>query len=101
MVCGALRVRNAVPSPALSDANRISDVTMPASLHLGCRKAGLSLLLLAAGIGYAWGQPTSPPTAGPDTRLIEETVERAKSLPNLRSLIVTHNGTVLTEQALS
>jgi CubicO group peptidase (beta-lactamase class C family) len=36
----------------------------------------------------------------PDARLIEETVERAKDLPNLRSLIVTHNGTVLTEQAL-
>jgi CubicO group peptidase (beta-lactamase class C family) len=60
----------------------------------------LSLLLFIAGSVGAVAQPASPPPAVPDARLIEETVQRAKDLPNLRSLIVTHNGTVLTEQAL-
>ncbi|WP_246812073.1 serine hydrolase domain-containing protein [Microvirga sp.] len=73
---------------------------MPACLHLGFRKVGLALLLMVGGSVIAVAQPASPPPAVPDTRLIEEAVERAKHLPNLRSLIVTHNGTILTEQAL-
>lgn len=73
---------------------------MASRLHSGFRNAGLSLLLLVTGSVGAGAQPASPPTVAPDTRLIEETVERAKDLPNLRSLIVTHNGIVLTEQAL-
>jgi CubicO group peptidase (beta-lactamase class C family) len=40
-----------------------------------------------------------PPASAPDAKLIGETVERAKDLPNLRSLIVSHNGSVLTERA--
>ncbi|MBD2746540.1 serine hydrolase [Microvirga sp. BT688] len=55
---------------------------------------------MVGGSVIAVAQPASPPPAVPDTRLIEEAVERAKHLPNLRSLIVTHNGTILTEQAL-
>jgi len=61
----------------------------------------MSLLLLAAGIVGAAAQPASPPpAASPDTRLIQETAERAKELPNLRSLIVSHNGSVVAEEAL-
>ncbi|WP_246205628.1 serine hydrolase domain-containing protein [Microvirga arsenatis] len=72
-----------------------------ASSRLGFRRTGMSLLLLAAGSVGAAAQPASPlPALTPDIRRIEETVERAKELPNLRSLIVSHNGTVVTEQAL-
>ncbi len=63
-------------------------------------KAGLPLLLMMAGTIGAAAQPAAPPPIAPDTRLIEEALVRAKSLPNLRSLIVTHNGTVLADQAL-
>ncbi|MFC1455923.1 serine hydrolase domain-containing protein [Microvirga arabica] len=72
---------------------------MPSRLYSGFRSAGLSLVLLVAGSIGAGAQPASPASAAPDTRLIEETVERARDLPNLRSLIVTHNGTALAEQA--
>ncbi|MGF9761435.1 serine hydrolase [Microvirga sp. 0TCS3.31] len=68
--------------------------------HPGLRQIGMSLLLLVAGSVVAVAQTISPSPVTADTRMIEETVERTKSLPNLRSLIVTHNGTVLTEQAL-
>jgi CubicO group peptidase (beta-lactamase class C family) len=94
-----LRVRNAGPSRIMWNGNRITHVIIPSCLHLGLRGAGLSLLLLIAGGVGAGAQPASPPPVTPDIRLIEETVERAKDLPNLRSLIVTRNGTVLTEQA--
>ncbi|WP_081928949.1 serine hydrolase [Microvirga sp. BSC39] len=73
---------------------------MPSCFPRGFRHAGLSLLILVTGSIGAGAQPASPAPVAPDSRLIEETVERAKDLPNLRSLIVTHNGTVLTEQAL-
>ncbi len=47
----------------------------------------------------ALARPVSPaPASTPDTRLVEETIERAKELPNLRSLIVSHNGNVLAER---
>lgn len=46
----------------------------------------------------ASAQPASPPSA-PDAKLLEDTVERAKELPNLRALIVSHNGGVLAERA--
>jgi CubicO group peptidase (beta-lactamase class C family) len=46
----------------------------------------------------ASAQPASPPSA-PDAKLLEDTVERAKELPNLRALIVSHNGDVLAERA--
>jgi CubicO group peptidase (beta-lactamase class C family) len=68
--------------------------------HLGFRQIGISLLLLVAGSVGAVAQPASPPAAAPDAQMVEETVQRAKDLPNLRSLIVSHNGTILTEQAL-
>lgn len=101
MVCGGLWPRKAGPFRVLSDGNRITEETMLAFPHLDFRKAGLSFLLLVAGSFGAGAQPASPPpAAAPDARLIEEIVERAKDLPNLRSLIVTHNGTVLAEQAL-
>jgi CubicO group peptidase (beta-lactamase class C family) len=70
-------------------------------LRLDLRQAGLPLVLLVGGSLGAAAQPASPlPAAMPDARLIEETVERAKDLPNLRTLIVSHNGAVLAEQAL-
>ncbi|MFL5021117.1 MAG: serine hydrolase domain-containing protein [Microvirga sp.] len=63
-------------------------------------KAGLALLLMLTGTGGASAQPASPPPASaPNAGLIEETVERAKDLPNLRSLIVSHNGSILAERA--
>src|SRR3712207_4315226 len=54
-------------------------------------------LTLAGGCGAA--AQTPPPLAAPDAKRIEETVERAKELPNLRSLIVAHHGSILAEQA--
>ncbi len=74
---------------------------MPSFIRFVLRKAGFPLVLMAAGSLGAAAQPASPaPAATPDTRLIEQTVERAKELPNLRTLIVSHNGTVVAEQAL-
>lgn len=63
-------------------------------------KAGLALLLVLTGTVGASAQAPSPVPA-PDIKLIEETVERAKELPNLRSLIVSHNGNVLAEEAIA
>jgi CubicO group peptidase (beta-lactamase class C family) len=83
----------------LIDSSRIPELTTPPLLHLGLRKAGLSLLLLVAGSVGVGAQPASLPPAAPDARLIEDTIQRAGDLPNLRSLIVSHNGVVLTEQA--
>ena len=62
-------------------------------------RAGLALLLALTVTSGASAQPAAPPLT-PDRTLIEETVERAEALPNLRSLIVSHNGTVLAERAL-
>jgi CubicO group peptidase (beta-lactamase class C family) len=63
-------------------------------------RGGLALLLVLTGTVGATAEPASPPPApGPDVRLIEETVERARDLPNLRSLIVSHQGRVLAERA--
>ncbi len=74
---------------------------MPSFIRFVLRKAGFPLVLMAAGSLGAAAQPASPaPAATPDTRLIEQTVERAKELPNLRTLIVSHNGTVVAEHAL-
>jgi CubicO group peptidase (beta-lactamase class C family) len=62
-------------------------------------KAGLAFLLMVTGPVTALARPVSPaPASTPDTRLVEETIERAKELPNLRSLIVSHNGNVLAER---
>jgi CubicO group peptidase (beta-lactamase class C family) len=62
--------------------------------------AGLALLLMLTGTVGTSAQSASPPPAiAPDAGLIEEAVERAKDLPNLRSLIVSHNGSVLAERA--
>jgi CubicO group peptidase (beta-lactamase class C family) len=55
------------------------------------------MLFWTAGASAQSASP--PPASAPDAKLIEETVERAKDLPNLRSLIVSHNGSVLTERA--
>jgi CubicO group peptidase (beta-lactamase class C family) len=60
-------------------------------------QAGLALLLTLAGATSASAQPVSPPPA-PDAKLLEGTVERAGELPNLRALIVSHNGSVLAER---
>ena len=46
----------------------------------------------------ASAQPASPSSA-PDAKLLEDTVERARELPNLRALIVSHHGSVLAERA--
>ena len=62
-------------------------------------KAGLAFLLALTLAFGASAQPAAPPLT-PDRTLIEETVERAAALPNLRSLIVSHDGTVLAERAL-
>ncbi|WP_210161052.1 serine hydrolase domain-containing protein [Microvirga lotononidis] len=62
-------------------------------------KAGLVLLLMLSGTITASAQPASPSSA-PDPKLIGETIERAKGLSNLRSLIVSHDGTILAEQAV-
>jgi CubicO group peptidase (beta-lactamase class C family) len=60
----------------------------------------MAACLTLAGAFGAIAQPAPPPTASaPDKKLIEETVARAGELPNLRALIVSHNGTVLAEQA--
>jgi CubicO group peptidase (beta-lactamase class C family) len=84
----------------LIDSIRTTGQLMP-SAPPSFRKAGLALLLIAVGGFAASAQPSSsPPAATPDARLIGETVERAKELPNLRTLIVSHNGDVLAEQAL-
>jgi len=65
-------------------------------------KAGLALLLVLAGAPGASAQPASPPPASvPDQKLIEETVARARELPNLRSLIVSHDGDILAEHAFA
>jgi CubicO group peptidase (beta-lactamase class C family) len=64
------------------------------------RNAASALGLTLAGTLGAAAQPTPPPSApAPDTKMIEEVVERADSLPNLRSLIVSHDGNMLAEQA--
>jgi CubicO group peptidase (beta-lactamase class C family) len=58
------------------------------------------VLLTVTGAAGAFAQPASrPPAFTPDTRLIEETFEHAGELPNLRSLIVSHDGNILAEQA--
>jgi CubicO group peptidase (beta-lactamase class C family) len=62
-------------------------------------KAGLTLLLALALAGSASAQPAPSPPA-PDRKRIDETVERAVALPNLRSLILSHDGNVLAERAL-
>ncbi len=54
-------------------------------------KAGLAFLLALTFASGASAQPAAPPLT-PDRTLIEETVERAAALPNLRSLIVSHDG---------
>ncbi len=60
----------------------------------------MAVCLMLAGTFSAAAQPAPPPPASePDTKLIEATVARARELPNLRSLIVSHNGRVLAEQA--
>src|SRR6478735_6837001 len=51
-------------------------------------RAGLALLLALTLASGASAQPAAPPLT-PDRTLIEETVERAEALPNLRSLIVS------------
>ncbi|MBQ0820108.1 serine hydrolase [Microvirga sp. HBU67558] len=62
------------------------------------QKAALTLFALLAGAG-ATAQPASPPPAPtPDSGRIEESVERAGELANLRALIVSHNGRVLAER---
>lgn len=61
-----------------------------------------ALLLVLAGTLGASAEPASPPpVSAPDQTLIGETVERARELPNLRSLIVSHDGTILAEQAFA
>ncbi|MBM6580760.1 serine hydrolase [Microvirga sp. BT689] len=73
---------------------------MPPFPRLDLRVAGFALVLMVVGSLGAAAHPASPPQAvTPDARLIEETVERAEGLPNLRTLIVSHNGTALAEQA--
>lgn len=63
-------------------------------------KAALALLLVLTGTAGVSAQPASPPPAStPDARLIEETVGRARELENLRSLIVSHDGTILAQEA--
>jgi len=65
------------------------------------RKASFVFCLALAGaLGAAAQSAPPPPASAPDAKLIDETVEKARDLPNLRSLIVSHNGTVLAEQAL-
>jgi len=78
--------------------NWISSVSLP--------KCGISLIAALCLAFGAAAQPAPmsdgkavPPEGQPDTRLLEQTVERAKGLPNLHALIVSHNGNVLTEQA--
>ncbi|WP_322098906.1 hypothetical protein [Microvirga roseola] len=60
-------------------------------------KAGLVAVLLSGCLFRAAAQPA--PAREPDAKLIEETVERAKGLENLRSLIVSHDGDILAEQS--
>ncbi|WP_201838980.1 serine hydrolase domain-containing protein [Microvirga zambiensis] len=72
---------------------------MPLLSSFARPKAGLAFALALTFAGIASAQPASPPPA-PDKALIEEVVERAAALPNLRSLIVSHNGAVLAERAL-
>lgn len=64
-------------------------------------KAGLALFLMLAGTVGASAQRASPPAFVPDPKLIEDTVERARELPNLRSLIVSHDGKILAEHSFA
>ncbi|MFC4172756.1 serine hydrolase domain-containing protein [Microvirga sp. GCM10011540] len=68
-------------------------------------KIGIVVLALSAVAPGATAQPAAPPSAEtpapprkPDTALLEQTVERAKELPNLHSMIVSHDGSVVAEQ---
>jgi CubicO group peptidase (beta-lactamase class C family) len=95
-----LLLRNGHPSRFLSDGNTMSALFMRLLSSFARRTAGLALLLMLTGTVGASDQPASPPPASaPNAGLIEETVERAKDLPNLRSLIVSHNGSILAERA--
>jgi CubicO group peptidase (beta-lactamase class C family) len=96
----ALLGRNGHPSDFLSDRNATSELSMRLLSSFVRPKAGLAALLMLMGAVDTAAKPTSPVPA-PDTKMIEETAERAKELPNLRSLIVSHNGNVLAEHAFA
>jgi CubicO group peptidase (beta-lactamase class C family) len=61
-------------------------------------KAGLAFVLTAATGFTALAQPAPTPQPQPDAELINGAVERAKDLPNLHALIISHNGNVVAEK---
>lgn len=58
--------------------------------------AALALLFLSKATAQT---APSPPSTEPDRALIDEAVAQARSLPDLNTLIIAHNGVVLAEHA--
>ncbi len=100
MACDPLWVRNEGPFPCLSSSTGISEPPMLLFLSPHAQNTILAVCFTLTSTFSAAAQPAPLPVApAPDTKLIEETVARAGALPNLRSLIVSHNGSVIAEQA--
>jgi len=69
-------------------------ISMPTSRLTGA----VLLLWLMAGLSGAGAQAAPAPKAA-EEKALEETLARAKELPNLHALIVAQDGAVITEQA--